>query len=186
MISSNTDPAYSHLSATSARRLTPEEFRIQRHEREQHLLECFIASEQKTYPGVTAVLLFPISHPRHFISLRYIDDADKECEIGIIEKLDDLEPEQQGLIQERLVRHYHEQVVQQIVSIKQRYGQLFFKVITQRGHEEFVMPWRQDRAEDWGNSGKVLLDSLNNRYLIPDIEKLSNKEKRMFKTHVYW
>ena len=176
----------SHLSATAARRLAPDEFKIRRHEKEKQLLECHVVSDNKTYMGVSAVLLFPISHPREFISLRYIDGSDKECEIGIIERLDDLSRQQQELIHERLVRHYHEQEIRQIISVQQRYGQLFFKVITQRGIEEFVMPWRQDRAEDWGSSGKVLLDSLNNRYLIPDIDQLSNKEKRMFKTQVYW
>jgi len=149
------------------------------------LMQCEVQGDP-LYAGVSAVLLFPISHPRSFVSLRYFDKADKEQEIGVIEALDSLSPEQQALIQASLGKQYHEQVIHRVVKIKQQYGQLFFTVVTQRGLEDFVMPWRQDRAEDWGDNGKVLLDSLNNRYLIPDIDKLSNTEKRNFKTHVYW
>jgi hypothetical protein len=177
---------FSHLASTAARRLEPGEFTLRLHAKDKSLLECVLAEDGTVFTGVSAVLLFPVSHPRQYVSLRYVDEADKEHEIGIVVHLNELPGEQQALIQDRLVRHYHEQVIEKIVSVKQRYGQLFFSVITQRGQEEFVMPWRQDRAEDWGNNGKVLLDSLNNRYLVPDVERLSNREKRMFKTHVYW
>ena len=168
---------------TAVRRLRGSELRLTKEA--NSLLRCEVEGEE-AFAGVSAVLLFPISHPRRFVSLRYFDKADKEREIGVIEDLDTLSADQQALVQESLVKQYHEQTIHRIVRIKQQYGQLFFTVVTQRGVEDFVMPWRQDRAEDWGESGKVLLDSLNNRYLIPDVDKLSNAEKRTFKTHVYW
>lgn len=170
-------------NAIAVTRLSPGDISLRRDQ--SGVLECELADGQK-YAGVTAVLLFPISHPRQFVSLRYIDSMDKEQEIGVLENLDLLPREQQALVEESLVRQYHEQIIQRVLKVKQQFGQLFFKVVTQRGVEDFVMPWRQDRAEDWGNNGKVLLDSLNNRYLIPDIDQLTNAEKRAFKTYVYW
>ena len=178
-----TDTDYAHLSATAARRLQPADLALTMGK--HGLMECAVAGDQ-IYKGVSAVLLFPISHPRQFVSLRFIDSTDKEREIGVVENLDALSPDQQALIQQSLIKQYHEQVIQRILKVKQEFGQLFFKVVTQRGVEDFVMPWRQDRAEDWGGNGKVLLDSLNNRYLIPDVDRLTNAEKRAFKTHVYW
>lgn len=170
-------------STTAVTRLAAGSFVLQRNA--TGVLECD-TSDGTRYAGVTAVLLFPISHPRQFVSLRYIDSVDKEQEIGVLEDLDMLTREQQALVEESLVRQYHEQIIERVLKVKHQFGQLFFKVVTQRGVEDFVMPWRQDRAEDWGNNGKVLLDSLNNRYLIPDIDLLTNAEKRAFKTYVYW
>ncbi len=150
------------------------------------LMECVLTSDDKVYHGVTAVLLFPISHPERFISLRYTNEEDKEHEIGIIGGLRTFPDEAVALVRASLARHYHEQCVHRVHRIKNEYGQLFFKVETQRGIEDFVMPWRQDRAEDYGTNGKVLLDALNNRYLIPDIDQLADKEKRLLLTYIYW
>jgi hypothetical protein len=171
------------MSATAITRLLPGSFTLRKDP--ASVLVCTLA-DGTTHAGVSAVLLFPISHPRKLVSLRYIDSTDKEQEIGIVEDLASLSEQEQSLVEESLVRQYHEQVIQRVLQVKHQFGQLFFKVVTQRGVEDFVMPWRQDRAEDWGENGKVLLDSLNNRYLIPDIDTLSNAEKRAFKTYVYW
>ena len=48
------------------------------------------------------------------------------------------------------------------------------------------MPWRHDRAEEYGTQGRVLLDSLNNRYLIPDLDALTPKEKQLLVSFIYW
>jgi hypothetical protein len=170
-------------SATEVKRLPPADFLLRK--AASGLLGCQVPGGEAC-SGVSAVLLFPVSYPRQFVSLRYVDAADKEQELGVIEDMDALAPEQQALVQESLNKQYHEPRVLRIIRVRQEFGQLFFKVETQRGVEDFVMPWRQDRAEDWGTNGKVLLDSLNNRYLIPDVDLLSPMEKRLFKTHVYW
>jgi hypothetical protein len=148
-------------------------------------MECELATGQ-VYRGVSAVLLFPISHPDRFVSLRHTDTDEKEHEIGIIGGLATFPPDHLALLHASLARHYHEQRVHRVHQIKNEYGQLFFKVETQRGIEEFVMPWRQDRAEDYGHNGKVLLDALNNRYLIPNVDDLAEKEKRLLLTYIYW
>ena len=150
------------------------------------MMSCTVSGDSAPYRGVSAVMLFPVSRPDEWVSLRFTDATDKDREIGVIEDLKTFPVEAQELIRESLARHYHEQRIESILSIKQRYGQLFIKVRTQRGEEEFVTPWRQDRAEDWGASGKVLLDALNNRYLIPDIYALKPKELRLLRTYIYW
>ncbi len=174
---------HGQLAGIAIRRIAPADLTLKNGD--HGLMECDFHGEE-TYVGVAAVLLFPVSHPRQYVSLRYVDSSDKEQEIGVIEELDELSLPQQELVEASLIKQYHEQIIERILSVNQDFGQLFFRVVTQRGVEEFVMPWRQDRAEDWGSNGKVLLDSLNNRYLVPDVDKLTNAEKRTFKTHVYW
>lgn len=149
------------------------------------MLRCEIAGIG-SFDGVKAVRLFPITQGDQFISLRHTDEAEKDRELGVIEKLADFPPQAVSEVLACLSSHYHERVIQKIERIKHQYGQLFFTVETDAGRTEFVMPWRHDRAEEYGTKGRVLLDSLNNRYLIPDIEALPPRERRKLLTYIYW
>jgi ATP-binding cassette, subfamily B, bacterial len=169
--------------ATEVRRLKPTETFLRRGQHDS--LDCEVLGDG-LYRGVTAVMLFPISHPDRWISLRHTDEADKEKEIGLIETLADFDQSNQQLVHQALAKHYHECVITGVDSIKHKYGQLFFRVKTAAGEREFVTPWRSDRAEDYGMNGKVILDALNNRFLIPDMEQLTPKERRVVSTYIYW
>ena len=70
--------------------------------------------------------------------------------------------------------------------MRNEFGLLFFDVETQRGQEQFIMPWRHDRAEDYGANGKVLLDALDNRYIIPDVGALPPTDRRRLVKYIYW
>jgi hypothetical protein len=168
---------------THVRRLTPETARI--FEGSFSLLHCSVAGHG-LYRGVFCVLLFPVTDPDHYISLRYTDEKDKVQEIGVIEDLSAFPAEQQALVRANLGRHYHEQIITRVYTIRCEFGILFFDVETQRGRERFMVPWRIDRAEDYGTHGKVLLDALDNRYIIPDVGKLPPADHRRFTSYIYW
>lgn len=166
------------------RRLTPCNARL--YMGQHSVLHCEI-DRDALYRGVFPVLMFPIRHPDRFISVCYTDEADdKEKEIGIIEDADVFPADQQELIRKSLDRQYHEQVIQRILKIRYEYGLLFFEVETQRGRESFAMPWRNDRAEEHGENGKVLLDAFDNRYVIPDVQALPTADQHRFTSYVYW
>jgi len=168
---------------TGVRRLTPENCKI--FEGTFSLLHCAVKGDT-LYRGVFAVRMFPITHPDRYISLRYTDLDDKTKEVGIIEDLERFPPDQQTLVRASLAKQYHEQIISRIYGIKCEYGLLFFDVETQRGREEFMMPWRYDRAEDYGDRGKVLLDALDNRYIIPDVMALPAADRNRFTSYIYW
>lgn len=170
------------LIATGVRRLTAATCNV--FEGTFSLLHCTVKGDT-LYRGVFAVRMFPIRHPDRFIELRYTDE-DKEKEIGVIEDLTTFAADQQALINRSLSNHYYEQVITRIHSVEYKFGLLFFEVETQRGPEKFVMPWRGDRAEDYGEKGKVLLDALDNRYIIPDVEALPALDQRRFTSFIYW
>lgn len=175
--------ADSRLAATGVRRLTADTTKI--FEGAFALLHCAVTGDQ-TYRGVFAVLMFPIRYPDRYISLRYTDEKDKVREIGVIEDLSAFPEKTQTLIRFVLKKQYHEQIIQRVHEVRHEFGLLFFAVETQRGRQEFMMPWRHDRAEDFGTGGKVLLDVNDNRFIVPDVQALPAKDQRRFTNYIYW
>jgi hypothetical protein len=171
------------VALTGVRRLTPDNCKV--FEGSFSLLHCEVKGDQ-LYRGVFGVLMFPISHPNRYISLRFTDVDDKAKEIGVIESLDVFSEAYQKLIRASIGKQYFEQEIQRIYEIKCEYGLLFFDAETKRGHEQFMIPWRHDRAEDFGAKGKVLLDALDNRYIIPNVSELPAADRRRFTSYIYW
>jgi hypothetical protein len=176
-------PGDSRLVEAGVRRLTPDVVTL--FEGVSSMIHCSIQGEG-LYRGVFAVRMFPVRHADRYISLHYTDVNDREQDLGVIEDPGVFPKEQQELIFRDLRAHYYEQTIRRIYDARCEYGVLFFDVETQRGREEFVMPWRGDRAEDYGESGKVLLDALDNRYIIPSIPDLPPADRRRFSNYIYW
>lgn len=168
---------------TSVRWLTPENTTI--FAGTFSLLHCAVKGEP-VYRAVFAVRLFPISRPDAFISLRHTGLDEKDREIGVIQELVAFPDEARRLIAESLAKHYYEQVITRVYHVEFGYGLLFFDVQTQRGREQFTMPWSSDRAEDFGQKGKVLHETLGNRYVIPDVNALPPMDRRIFTSFIYW
>ena len=59
-------------------------------------------------------------------------------------------------------------------------------VETDKGPASFLMRWQHDRAVDYGQQGKILLDVDDNRYLVPDVEALPEHERNDFERYIYW
>ncbi len=142
--------------------------------------------EERIYGGVYAVRSLPVRYPREFISLRFVDHDKREVEVGLIRNLDQWPRETQELISESLLKRYFVHIIKAIHSIETFPGYFNFDVETDRGPIQFMMRWQSDRAQDYGPSGKMLLDSEENRYLIPDINALPDDDRRLFLRHIYW
>jgi len=170
------------LRGTGARRLDPRTIRLW--VGDHGALHCAVDDQQ--YAGVFAVRLSPIRHPDQFVSLCHTDDQDRVKEIGVIEDPSKLGSDPLRLLNESLGRHYHEQVVERIHRVRLDHGLLFIDATTGRGREEFVLPWRHDRAEEYDEHGKVLLDALDNRFVIPDLRSLPEKDRMELTRFIYW
>ena len=46
--------------------------------------------------------------------------------------------------------------------------------------------WQGDKAYDYGQSGKMLIDTEDNRYLIPDVSQLPERDRKLFERYIYW
>lgn len=173
------------LKKTGVRRLDPAQTKI--FEGTFSLLHCAVTGDD-LYRAVFAVRMFPIRYPDHFISLRFTTPDDKEKEIGIIETLNDFDPEAQVLIRASLVRHYYEQIICGIREIEYKHGLLFFKVVmaADQSERDFMMRWSTNSAEEYGEQGKVLIDVHENRYILPNVNQLPPVERRKFTSYIYW
>lgn len=143
-------------------------------------------SDSTTWRGVFAVNLFPATNPDDYISLRVWNRDGTEHEIGILRHLNDWPVEARVLVREALNRRYWLQTVAGVESIKLELGHLTLDVRTAHGPRQFTMRWSQSQVQDFGERGKILLDLDDNRYLVPDVEALPEREQELFLRYVYW
>jgi len=184
MPSTKTDQgSFDHLDTPTVRWLTPQNTHI--FEGTYSLLHCTVKGDT-LYRGVFAVMMFPVSYPDQFVSLRFTDREDRVREIGIIRDLREFPEAAQKLVRASLNKQYHEQVILRVLDVRSKYGLLFFDVETRRGREQFIMPWRHDHAEDYSERGKLLLDVFDNRFVIPDLSALPPADRRRLISYIYW
>jgi hypothetical protein len=170
-------------SPTELRYLTPDMCRV--HLGSLGALHVTVVNE-RIYGGVYALRCLPVRYPREFISLRYLDHEKHEIEVGVIRRLSDFPDDQAQLIRQALKRRYFLHTIQRINQIGWKHGMLRLDVETDKGRIEFLMHWKQDRAVDYGGRGKVLIDVSENQYVIPDMQKLTARERQDFTRYIYW
>jgi ATP-binding cassette subfamily B protein len=171
------------ITSHHARWLTPQTAAV--HLGNHGALHVTVMNE-RIYHGVFALRCLPVRHPARYVSLRYLDIEDREQEIGLVRDIEEWPAEARQLIQEALLRRYFVHTIQRIDSINSWHNFLTFKVQTDLGDLEFIIRYAQDAALDYGRSGKILLDLEENRYLIPDVAALPQRDRRLFERYVYW
>ncbi len=127
------------------------------------------AVEVQVYP------CFPLSHPTAFISLAEVVGGN---EIALVESLDDLDARSRGLLEQ----HLHEKTfaieITAILSVAEGPSSREWQVETSSGARKFLSPldaW--PRVLDTG--GVVIQDISEDLYVVPEIEELDAKSRRM-------
>ncbi len=167
---------------TQIRFLTPENCRI--HVGNLGALHVTVKGEG-IYGGIYTAYAFPVAYPNGYISI--VQTAgDQDTEVGVIRDLSQFPESDAALVRQALQRRYFIHTVTRLKSITMQYNMLYLEVVTDKGELAFFMRWAQDRAVDYGLTGKVLIDVDDNRYLIPDLEKLSTRERVDFQRFIYW
>jgi hypothetical protein len=167
---------------TQVRFLTPDVCNI--HLGTHEALHVTVKGE-RIYGGVYAAYAFPVARPDAYISLIHVGGED-EIEIGIIRDLAEFPEAAARLVRQALARRYFVHTITRIRHIGWKYGFVAMDVETDKGPASFLMPWSHDRATDYGRAGRILIDVENNRYLIPDLNRLSPRERREFQRYIYW
>ncbi|MCL5269300.1 MAG: DUF1854 domain-containing protein [bacterium] len=142
--------------------------------------------DEMTYGGIFALRCMPVSHPWQYVSLRYLNEEKREIEVGLLRNLSDWPKDAQELVRMSLAQRYLVHEIQSIKSIEFFNGYLHFVVETDLGPMEFIMRWQSHRAQDYGPSGKMLIDTEEIRFLVPDVNRLPEKERAVFTRYIYW
>jgi ABC-type multidrug transport system ATPase subunit len=171
------------LTSHRPRWLTPEFSRI--HLGNHDALHLTVMNE-RIYHGVYALRCLPVSHPREYISLRYINEENREQELGLLRRLDDWPEEAQKLVEEALARRYFVHHVSRVRAIRTLQNYLEVKVDSDLGPLTFTMRYSSDAAHDYGKGGKILIDVEENRSLIPDVKALPEGDRQLFERYIYW
>jgi ATP-binding cassette subfamily B protein len=142
--------------------------------------------DECSYGGIYAVRCMPVHFPEEYISLRFLNSEKREMEVGIIRDLRTWPAEARALVEESLEQRYFVHIISAVHDIHLYNGYLNFKVDTHQGPMQFMLRWQHDRAHDYGEGGKMLLDTDENRYLVPDVRHLPQRDRALFQRFIYW
>ena len=131
---------------------------------------------EKEYSRVGVYLTFPLTEPEEYISIREPDEKAKE--IGIIEKLSQLDKDQQEMIREQIKLRYFMPTITKVLDIKDEYGYAYWNVVTSFGACRFTTRMSGDAVVNLGESRMLVTDIDGNRYEIPDFYQLSVAERK--------
>lgn len=131
---------------------------------------------EKEYPRVGVYLTFPLTEPEQFISIREADEKAKE--IGLIQKLSDLNQDQQEMIREQIKLRYFMPTITKVIDVKDEYGYAYWNVLTSFGACRFTTRMSGDAVIFLGDSRLMVTDIDGNRYEIPDFYQLSVSERK--------
>lgn len=132
--------------------------------------------EDKTYDRVGVYLTFPLTNPEEFISIRETDEKAKE--IGIIQRLKDMEKDVQEMIREQVRLRYFMPVIRRVMDVKDEYGYAYWHVTTDFGACRFTTHMGGDAVINIGGARYQITDIDGNRYELPDLYALTVMERK--------
>jgi hypothetical protein len=144
----------------------------------------------KEFRGVNASLAMPITDQDGYVSLMRGESKDKEksdsAEIGVIRDLKELAEDQAALVRRELSKRYFIHYISKIRSVKEKFGFIYIESETSKGRRDFAVRHEYNRVQEYGLHGRVILDTDDNRYVIPDMRDLSPSERKSFTRYFYW
>ena len=118
--------------------------------------------------------LFPVTGLRRYITLLDEEGVEK----AVIRNVDDLMEESKNVILSCLDEYYLIPKITKLLDSREKYGILKWKVETDRGIKEFDIRNRHHDIKALYDGRVLVRDSDDNRYEIPDYNKL---DKRSYK-----
>lgn len=130
--------------------------------------------EPESFERVVILRSFPVTNPDEFLSVREPDSKKqgRGKEIGMIRHMSDFDGETQKLFLEELDRRYFTPELQKINSVKDKFGYLYWDVVTTAGNVTFVLnnPFSNIRILE---DGRILINDIDgNVFQISDPKKL--------------
>jgi len=125
----------------------------------------------RSWAKVTVSRSFPLSDPHHYLG--FLDGAGKD--IGLLIDPGHLDAESRAIVDEELEKRYFVPVVERVLSVKDEFGTVYWKVETDRGEKEIVARNLRDNIMELSSGRIIITDIDNNRFEFPDINKLDGR-----------
>ena len=125
----------------------------------------------RSWIKVTVARAFPLSNPDEIIGV--LDGAGKD--IGLIEQLSQVEHHSREFIAQELERRYFVPVIERVLSVKEEYGTVIWRVETDKGEIEFTVRNLRDNIAELSATRLMITDVDGNRFEIPDLGRLDVK-----------
>lgn len=131
---------------------------------------------EEVYDRVQVVRMFPLSFEEELLSIRTVEERSKE--IGIVEKLSDVDGETAKMLEEQLRLGYFTPKITKVNHIKDEYGYAYFDVDTDKGPCCFTIQMGSNSVVHLSDTRVLIMDIDENRFEIPDIDRLTNSERK--------
>lgn len=135
-----------------------------------------------TYPELEPKRLFPRSSLTQYVTLMQTKDDEKDTgakEVAIIRNIERLDPASRAAIEECFANYYMIPQILEVLDVVEKYGMVSWTCRTDKGVITFKI---RNRLSDikFLYDGRVLIrDSADNRYEIPNVDKLDKRSKRL-------
>ncbi len=123
---------------------------------------------------------FPFSLLWEYISVM----NEEEQEVGILRSLDLFEGESREMLQTELARRYYAPVIQKILSVKERYGFSYWRVVTEEGELRFTLKDTFRSIYHPDDRRVIFSDVDGNRFEIPDVSALDTNSRRKLELYL--
>ena len=142
--------------------------------------------EIEEFERVVVMRAFPISNPDEFLSVREPDSkrTGHGHEIGMIRHMSDFDDPTQKLFKEELDRRYFSPKLIKIISVKDKFGYLYWDAETSSGHATFIMnnPFSNIRVLD---DGRIIMHDIDgNVFEIPDAAALDKNSYKKIEIYL--
>jgi ABC-type multidrug transport system fused ATPase/permease subunit len=129
---------------------------------------------------------FPATHPLEYLSLRTWDEKGDDIELGMILDIRLWPEEKRELVEQLITRRYLLREIDQVNRVVLRNGFLEFDVLSFGERVTFTMRWTQSQVIDYGENGRLLIDTEQNRFVVPNVDALPKADRERFLQYVYW
>lgn len=118
---------------------------------------------------------FPHTDKRIYLSIRTFENK----EIGMIRSLDDFPKETADLLEEQVTIRYFAPEITKVVKIKEEFGYSYWETETTAGICRFTVRSGGGHVKLVSENRLLVSDVDGNRFIIPHLDRLSDKEYRM-------
>ena len=133
-----------------------------------------------TYPELEPKRLFPRSSLTQYVTLMELGDKDTGAkEVAIVRNMDNLDPASRKAIEECFENYYMIPQILEVLDVVEKYGMVSWTCRTDKGVITFKIRNRLSDIKMLYDGRVLIRDSADNRYEIPNVEKLDKRSKKL-------